>query len=89
MSTFNRILKKKQSLATFQKSLKANETLAYLGVNMTLERKNRELTQAELGLKAGVSQQHISMLENGQNVETATLIKVCRALGMSYLPIAI
>ena len=87
MATFNRTLKKKMKFVSFRKSHDANRSLAYLGVTITVERINRGMTQAEVAKLAGVSQQHVSVLENGGNVETLTLLKICSVLKISHIRI--
>jgi HTH-type transcriptional regulator / antitoxin HipB len=43
------------------------------------------LNQAELARKAHITQQQLSRIENGSNCNLATLLKVCRALGLAMV----
>ncbi len=55
-----------------------------VAVRIRQARAERDLTQAQLAKRAGVSQQQIAKLERpGENPTIATLLKVASALGMS------
>jgi transcriptional regulator with XRE-family HTH domain len=53
-----------------------------------LRRLQRNLTQERLAKLAGVSRQQLALLEEGNNVSLAFLLKVARALELTELPIA-
>lgn len=55
--------------------------LAELGQRLQRERLNRDLTQADLAKKAGVSLRALQYLETGCSCTLATLIRILRALG--------
>ncbi|MCJ7523692.1 MAG: helix-turn-helix domain-containing protein [Candidatus Aminicenantes bacterium] len=55
--------------------------LGELGGRLQRERLNRNLTQADLALKSGVSIRSIQYLETGHPCTLASLIKILRALG--------
>jgi transcriptional regulator with XRE-family HTH domain len=43
--------------------------------------KRSGMSQKELAEKAGITQQQLSKIENGDNCNIYTLMKVCKALG--------
>jgi transcriptional regulator with XRE-family HTH domain len=55
--------------------------LGELGGRLQRERLNRNMTQAELALKAGISPRSLQYLETGRPCTLASLIKILRALG--------
>lgn len=56
--------------------------LVELGRRIAQYRLNRNLTQAELALEAGVSQRTLTRCEHGESVQAASLIRILRALQM-------
>lgn len=50
-------------------------------------RKRRDVTQAELSRRSGVSQHRISRIEDGEDLKFSTLRALCLALG--YAPLVI
>jgi putative transcriptional regulator len=55
--------------------------LGELGGRLQRERLNRDMTQADLALKAGVSLRSLQYLEAGRPCSLASLIRIIRALG--------
>jgi putative transcriptional regulator len=55
--------------------------LGELGSRLQRERLNRNMTQADLSLKAGVALRSLQYLETGRPCTLASLIKILRALG--------
>ena len=55
--------------------------LKEIGVRVQRERLNRNISQAELALTAGISRRALQNLESGRPCTTALLIRVLRALG--------
>src|SRR5690625_1838547 len=53
-----------------------------LGQRLAHYRLNRNLTQEQIALEAGVSRRSVSKLENGHVVDTRILIRILRALGL-------
>lgn len=55
-----------------------------LGDELRKARQAREMTQEELGFKAGISRNYVSLLELNQKSPTVhTLMKICDVLGIS------
>jgi transcriptional regulator with XRE-family HTH domain len=54
--------------------------LADLGRRLEAHRLERNLTQVELGKRAGVGRSTVQKIEGGQTVQTLSLFKVLRAL---------
>ena len=50
---------------------------------LTALRKERNLTQEELGRLVGVQRAQISRIENGKNLTFSTVAKVFKAMGIS------
>ena len=62
-------------------SMSDKAILGELGSRLQRERLNRNMTQADLALKAGVSLRSLQYLEAGQPCSLASLIRIVRALG--------
>jgi transcriptional regulator with XRE-family HTH domain len=60
--------------------MKSIRDLKDIGALVRFYRQKRDLSQAELGQKAGVSQVFISKLENGSGMATQTLVDIMRVL---------
>lgn len=56
------------------------ESMAAIGRFIRFIRKNRELTLSELSTRAGVGMNTLCTLEQGGNVNSATLLKIFAAL---------
>jgi transcriptional regulator with XRE-family HTH domain len=56
--------------------------LERLGQRLARYRLNRNLTQDQVALEAGVSRRSVSKLENGHIVDTRILIRILRALDL-------
>ncbi len=52
---------------------------------LAAERQRQALSQAELAVKVGVAQSHVSKLERGADVRLSTLLKVARTLRLEPL----
>ena len=46
------------------------------------EREKYGLTQAEVAQRANITQQQLSRVENGENCNLITFLKICKALGI-------
>lgn len=55
---------------------------AQFGANFQRERKQRELSQAELAEKAGLTRQMIVQIEKGENVGLHSILRALAALNM-------
>jgi transcriptional regulator with XRE-family HTH domain len=56
--------------------------LAELGERLARHRLNRNTTQADVAREAGVARRTVSRLENGHSVDSQSLIRILRALGL-------
>jgi transcriptional regulator with XRE-family HTH domain len=57
-----------------------------VGRNVTRARREKGLTQEELAVRSGFSQQYISSLERGRrNPTVITLFELAQALGVSHV----
>lgn len=56
--------------------------LAEIGERLRRERLDRNLTQAELEARSGVSEETIRNIENGHNSSIKTLVRLLRAMGL-------
>jgi transcriptional regulator with XRE-family HTH domain len=56
--------------------------LAELGRRLERQRLSRNLTQDQLAEQAGIGRATVQRLERGQSVQTTSLIKLLRALGL-------
>jgi transcriptional regulator with XRE-family HTH domain len=56
--------------------------LSELGESLAKVRLNRNWTQAKLAAEAGISKRTVERLEAGDSVQLASLIRVCRPLGL-------
>ena len=59
------------------------EQLTELGRRVRALRKRRKMTQAQLAERAGISTRTLRSLEQGDDVQLSTLLRVLRALGAS------
>lgn len=57
--------------------------MASLARKITAARERQGLSQQDVAHRARLSQQHISRVERGMNCNLLTLLKVCRALGIT------
>lgn len=56
--------------------------LKELGERLRKIRLEQNITQTELANLAGINRMTVSFIENGRSVETMTLVRILRALGM-------
>jgi len=70
-----------QNIAMSMETMSDKAILGELGNRLQRERLNRNMTQAELALKAGVSLRSLQYLETGRPCTLASLIKILRAMG--------
>ena len=62
------------------------ESAKFIGPIIRKARKEKGLSQRELGLKTHIPQSHISRIESGQvNVEVSTLLEIVRLLDMDLM----
>jgi transcriptional regulator with XRE-family HTH domain len=70
-----------QTMVMIMESMSDKAILSELGNRLQRERLNRNMTQAELALKSGVSVRSLQYLETGRPCTLASLIKILRAMG--------
>jgi transcriptional regulator with XRE-family HTH domain len=70
-----------QTMVMNLETMSDNAILGELGSRLQRERLNRNMTQADLALKAGVAPRSLQYLETGRPCTLASLIKILRALG--------
>lgn len=63
------------------------EALEQVGLVIKQKRKEKGLTQKELGERLGISAPAMTKYEQGQNLTLATLLKIAQALGTSITDI--
>jgi len=66
----------------FEQYLTDKTVLSELGARLERTRLERNLTQRELAVAAGVERKAVQRLEAGESVKLVTLIRVLRALGL-------
>lgn len=82
MKTFRNHLEKKLKSKEFARAYKYERDLLALALKINEARSNSGLSQAELARKARITQQQLSKIENGENCNLLTFIKVSRALNL-------
>ena len=80
--TFRKHLNEKMKDVQFGKKYEEEKYLLELGLLIIETREKKGLTQKELAIKSQVTQQQISKIENGENCNMLTFIKVSSALGL-------
>jgi len=83
MITFRDHLNKKLKDKEFAALYETEKKLLGIAIRIAEERNNQGLSQSELAKKAMVTQQQVSKIENGQNCNIITFLKVSRALGLT------
>ena len=51
-----------------------------VGLNIRRIRSEKSMTQQQCGVEAGISQQHLAVIEAGSDLKVSTLISIARAL---------
>jgi HTH-type transcriptional regulator / antitoxin HipB len=83
MITFRDHLNEKLKDKEFAALYETEKKLLGIAIRIAEERNNQGLSQSELAIKAMVTQQQVSKIENGQNCNIITFLKVSRALGLN------
>jgi len=81
MKTFESYLKEELKNPQFKVAFEKENKRLSLAVKLARERENQNLSQQQLAIKADITQQQLSKVENGINCNVTTLLKVCDALG--------
>lgn len=82
MKTFRTHLNEKLKDKEFAALYKSEQELLSLAIKIAQARSNQGLSQVELSRKAKVTQQQLSKIENGENCNMLTFLKVSKALNL-------
>lgn len=84
MRTFKSHLREKLQDQEFRTLFDEEKEIFQIGIQIAEARAKSGLNQKELAGRAHITQQQLSKIENGTNCNLATVLKVCRALGLSW-----
>lgn len=84
MKTFKSHLQEKLQDQEFLTLFEEEKEVFRIGLQIAEARSKSGLNQKELARAAHITQQQLSKIENGGNCNLATLLKVCRALGLTW-----
>lgn len=82
MRSFKKHLEEKLKNERFRRLYEEEKQLAELSLRILKTREHLGLSQLEVAKKAKITQQQLSRIENGNNCNLATFLKVCNALGL-------
>jgi DNA-binding phage protein len=82
LETFDDHLKEMMKSEEFVKGFPEEKRRLQLAVKLARIRQEQGLSQSKLAKKAGVTQQQLSKLEQAENCNINTFIKVCNSLGL-------
>lgn len=82
MRTFRDHLKEKKQNPKFLKAYNEEKELIELAIKIAEARNKLGITQQELAIKANITQQQLSKVENGISFNITTFLKICNALDM-------
>jgi HTH-type transcriptional regulator / antitoxin HipB len=82
MKTFNDHLKEKLKDKKFKTLYEEERKLLELSLKIQEIREKIGLSQNEVAKKAHITQQQLSKIENGENCNLITFLKVCSVLGL-------
>jgi len=82
MKTFRNHLNDKLKDKKFAALYKTEHELLGLAIKIAKARTNQGLSQVDLARKANVTQQQLSKIENGENCNILTFLKVSKALNL-------
>jgi HTH-type transcriptional regulator / antitoxin HipB len=82
MKTFRNHLNEKLKDKKFAALYKTEQELLGLAIKIAKARTNQGLSQVDLAKKAMVTQQQLSKIENGENCNMLTFLKVSKALNL-------
>jgi len=82
MKTFRNHLNEKLKDKKFAALYKTEHEMLSLAIKIAQARSNQGLSQVDLARKANVTQQQLSKIENGENCNMLTFLKVSKALNL-------
>jgi DNA-binding XRE family transcriptional regulator len=82
MKTFKSHLNEKLKDKKFAALYKIEHEMLALAIKIAKARSNQGLTHIDLAKKANVTQQQLSKIENGENCNMLTFLKVSKALNL-------
>lgn len=83
MRTFAAHIEQKLKDERFRKMYEEERQMAELAVRLALARDKSGKSQKDIAREARITQQQLSKLENGARCNVNTLLKVCKALGLT------
>lgn len=82
LAIFTQIIRPQVRLMKISNQLVDDVILRHLGERLARIRLQRNLTQADLAIEAGVSKRTVERMEAGGPTQLVNLLRVCRALGV-------
>ncbi len=82
MKTHKKILSEKLKDLNFKEKYDEEKKLIEISLEILNTRQNLGLSQSDVAKKAHITQQQLSKIENGENCNLHTFLKVCKALEM-------
>jgi len=82
MKTFKKHLEAKLENKDFKEAFEEEKKLLELSLELHEQRLKMGLNQLETAKRARISQQQLSKIENGENCNMLTFLKVCKALNL-------
>jgi len=83
MQTFAAHIEQKLKDERFRRMYEEERQMAELAVKIALARDKSGKSQKDVARDARITQQQLSRLENGSRCNVNTLLKVCKALGLT------
>lgn len=82
MKTYRNHLKEKLKDKKFKELFDAEKKFLELSLQISKFREEKGISQKDLAVKANITQQQLSKMENGINCNITTFLKVCAALDL-------
>jgi len=82
MKTFKNHLNQKLKDKSFREAFDSEKEFLELSMKLSKYREDKGISQKELAMKANVTQQQLSKIENGINCNITTFLKICSALDL-------